>query len=220
MPQSTIRIFISSPSDVRPERLKAEQIIARLDREFAYRFHVEAILWEREPLVAAHHFQDPENIPPPRGTDIVIVILWSRLGVPLPKERFRGALSGRCPVTGTEWEFEDALAGARDRGLPEVLLYRKTARVTAELDDEAILEERRAQRLLVQDFVERWFRTESAPGYAAALHSFGTTGEFEQLLYAHLHALLQRRAGATAEGLAIRWHEAPFRALLSYEYEH
>jgi hypothetical protein len=52
----TIRIFISSPSDVRPERLKAEQMIARLDREFAYRFHVEAVLWEREPLVATRHF--------------------------------------------------------------------------------------------------------------------------------------------------------------------
>jgi len=62
-----IRIFISSPSDVRTERLKAEQIVHRLDREFSHRFHVEAVLWEREPLVAAHHFQDPENIPPPRG---------------------------------------------------------------------------------------------------------------------------------------------------------
>jgi hypothetical protein len=43
------------------------------------RFHVEAVLWEREPLVATRHFQDPENIPEPRGTDIVVVILWSRL---------------------------------------------------------------------------------------------------------------------------------------------
>ena len=64
----TIRIFISSPADVRPERLKAEQIIARLDREFTYHFRVEAVLWERQPLVAAHHFQDPENISPPRGS--------------------------------------------------------------------------------------------------------------------------------------------------------
>jgi hypothetical protein len=47
----TIRDFISSPADVRAEQLKAEQIIARLDREFAYHFHVEAVLWEREPLV-------------------------------------------------------------------------------------------------------------------------------------------------------------------------
>ena len=79
--QPTIRIFISSPSDVRPERLKAEQIIARLDREFAYHFRVEAVLWEREPLVATHHFQDAANIPEPRRMDIVVVILWSRLGV-------------------------------------------------------------------------------------------------------------------------------------------
>src|SRR5580700_6921887 len=108
----TIRIFISSPADVRPERLKAEQIIARLDREFAYRFRVEAVLWEREPLVASRHFQDPENIPRAGSMDIVVMILWSRLGVPLPGEKYRGALSGR-EVTGTEWEFEDALAVAR-----------------------------------------------------------------------------------------------------------
>ena len=114
----TIRIFISSPSDVRPERLKAEQIIARLDREFAYRFHVEAMLWEREPLVATRHFQDPENIPPPRGTDIVVVILWSRLGVPSPADKFRGAISGRCPVTGTEWEFEDGLPAPASTASP------------------------------------------------------------------------------------------------------
>ena len=54
MADRLIRIFISSPADVRPERLKAEQIVARLDREFAYHFHVEAVLWEREPLVATH----------------------------------------------------------------------------------------------------------------------------------------------------------------------
>lgn len=217
--QSTVRIFISSPTDVRPERLKAEQIIARLDREFAYHFHVEAVLWERAPLVATHHFQDPENIPQPRRMDIVVVILWSRLGVPLPEDRFKGAISGR-PVTGTEWEFEDALAGARERGVPELLLYRKTARITADLDDEAALEQRRAQRSLVQDFVGRWFRADSGPGYTAASHNFTTTGEFEQQLYDHLHALLERRAGAAGPELAIRWHEAPFRALLPYEYEH
>jgi formylglycine-generating enzyme required for sulfatase activity len=216
--QSTIRIFISSPADVRPERLKAERIIARLDREFAYHFRVEALLWEREPLVASRHFQDLGNIPQPRGSDIVVVILWSRLGLPLPEDRFRGAISGR-PVTGTEWEFEDALASAREHGIPELLLYRKTARVTADLEDEAALQQRVAQRTLVQDFVGRWFLTEDGSGATAASHNFADTGEFEQLLYDHLHALLERRAGAAASGISIRWHAPPFRALLSYDYE-
>jgi hypothetical protein len=119
--QRQIRIFISSPIDVRPERLVAERIIARLDRDFAYHFRVEAVLWEREPLVAVHHFQDPRNTPPPHSADIVVVILWSRLGTILPEDEFCGALSGR-PVTGTEWEFEDALSGARARGIPHLLL--------------------------------------------------------------------------------------------------
>jgi hypothetical protein len=108
----TIRIFISSPADVRPERLKAEQIVARLNSEFAYHFRVEAVLWEREPLVATHHFQDERNIPQPRSMGVVVVILWSMLGLLLPEDKFSGALSKR-PVTATEWEFEDALASAR-----------------------------------------------------------------------------------------------------------
>jgi formylglycine-generating enzyme required for sulfatase activity len=218
---ATLRIFISSPSDVRPERLKAEQIVRRLDREFAYHFRVEPMLWEREPLVAAHHFQDPENIPRPRGTDIVVVILWSRLGVPLPADRFRGAISGRSPVTGTEWEFEDALAGARERGVPDLLLYRKTASPTATLDDRKALEERLEQLDLVDAFIGRWFRRAGDESFTAASHSFATTAEFEGQLYGHLHALLARRTGGVAAGgVSIRWHEAPFRALLPYEYEH
>jgi hypothetical protein len=218
--QRTIRVFISSPADVRPERLKAEQIISRLDREFDYHFKVAAVLWEREPLVATHHFQDPENIPQPRGCDIVVVILWSRLGVPLPmEERFRGAVSGRIPITGTEWEFEDAYAGFRERGVPDLLLYRKTARVSADLDDEGALDEARAQRKAVQDFIGRWFQTEDGKGYIAALNSFATTDRFEEQLYEHLHALLERRAGARAKRGAIRWHKPPYRGLLSFDYE-
>ena len=214
-----IRIYIASPTDVRPERLRAEQIVARLNREFAYNFHVEAVLWEREPLVAAHHFQDPANLPPPRSTDIVVVILWSRLGVPLPEDRFRGAISGRR-VTGTEWEFEDALAEARENGVPDLLLYYKQTQIIADLHDRNSVQERLVQLDLVEDFIERWFGTGGDEGYKAALLNFGTVTEFEDKLYGHLRALLERRVVARAEGMVIRWHEAPFRGLLSFEPEH
>ena len=90
-----------------------------------------------QPLVATGHFQDPENIPEPRAMDIVVVILWSRLGVPLPADRFSGALSGRCPVTGTEWEFEEALAAHRAKGAPDLLAYRKLGDPGASLADPA-----------------------------------------------------------------------------------
>ena len=79
---------------LRPEQLSAERVIARLDQEFGHRMRVEALLWEREPLVASRHFQDIGNIPAPHTADIVVVIVWSRLGVLLPTEQFRGAISG------------------------------------------------------------------------------------------------------------------------------
>ena len=135
--RSTIRIFVSSPSDVRPERLIAERVIKRLAREFAYRLDVKPVLWEREPLLATSDFQT--LITPPSQTDIVIVILWSRLGVVLAAPTV-GRLSGR-PVTGTEYEFEDAFAGFRERQLPHLLLYRKQADITVKLGDRAQVEE-------------------------------------------------------------------------------
>ncbi|HZT86457.1 MAG TPA: AAA family ATPase [Stellaceae bacterium] len=217
--QRTIRIFISSPADVRPERLKAEQIVARLNREFAYHFRVEALLWEREPLVALHHPQDPEHLPRAGGTDIVVVILWSRLGVLLPADRFRGAISGR-PVTGTEWEFEDALASARQRGVPDLLLYRKTAEPVAGLGDLDAVQERLEQVRALDDFFYRWFRSEDDKSFTAALHAFADTAEFENRLYDHLRELLERRAGGRDREVSIRWHQAPFRGLLSFEHEH
>jgi formylglycine-generating enzyme required for sulfatase activity len=217
--QGLIRIFISSPADVRPERLKAEQIVKRLGREFAYHHRVEAVLWERAPLVAVRHFQDTDNILQPRRADIVVVILWSQLGVPLPEDRFRGAISGRA-VTGTEWEFEDALAGARERGVPDLLFYRKTAEPTRGLADRSAVEQGLHQLELVKAFIANWFRSSDDRSFTAALHTFGDTAEFEAKLYDHLRSLLERRTGENAAGSSIHWHDTPFRGLLSFEYAH
>ena len=218
MDRATIRVFISSPSDVRPERLLAERIIARLDREFGHHVHVEAVLWEREPLLATYHFQDPRNIPVPHESDVVIVILWSRLGVPLPETEYRGAISGR-PVTGTEWEFEDALKAARELGVPELMLYRKMSPISVSLDDDAELERRREQKRSIEEFMGRWFGSHESGGFTAASQGFATTDEFEEKLYAHLHAILERRVGSEDQTVDIRWHQPPFRGLLSFEFE-
>jgi CHASE2 domain-containing sensor protein len=214
----TLRIFISSPSDVRPERVKARQVIDRLERQFEHYFHIEAILWEREPLVGLYHFQDERNLTPPRETDIAVVIVWKRLGVFLPEDKFAGAVSGRRPVTGTEWEFEDALAGARATGKPELLFYRKTAPLAVDLDDQQALRERGEQRDLADDFVNRWFRSADGKTFAAAHHSFATTAQFEEMLYEHLCALIAERAGSVGGSEEIRWHGEPFRGLQSFDY--
>ena len=70
-------------------------------------------------MLASAHFQDA--IEPPSEFDIVVLILWSRLGTPLPEktaEREYRGIDGRAPVTGTEWEYEEALKVARRRRRP------------------------------------------------------------------------------------------------------
>jgi len=217
----TVRVFVSSPSDVRPECLIAERVVKRLAREFSYHFRVEAVLWEREPLLATHHFQD--LIVPPHETDIVVTVLWSRLGVPLPEAKYLGAVS-KAPVTGTEWEFEDAVASYQQRGLPDLLLYRKRARVTVELGDRAILEEQQHQSELVEEFMRRWFRSLDGESFVAASREFGDATEFESLLEEHLRALLGKRLTKPDDietPVTITWHQgSPYRGLESFEIEH
>ena|SRR5712691_3424560 len=77
-----LRIFISSPGDVVPERRRAQLVIDKLAKEYARFFVIKPVGWEDEPMLASSHFQD--QIAPPSETDILVLILWSRLGTPLP----------------------------------------------------------------------------------------------------------------------------------------
>jgi hypothetical protein len=200
------------------ERLIAERVVNGLAREFSYHFPIEAVLWEREPLLATHHFQD--LIVPPHETDIVVTVLWSRLGVPLPEAKYLGAIS-KAPVTGTEWEFEDAVASYQQRGLPELLLYRKRAKVTVELGDRAILEEQQHQSELVEEFMRHWFRSLDGKSFVAASREFADATEFESLLEEHLRALLSKRLtkpGDIETPATITWHQgSPYRGLEPFE---
>src|SRR5208282_1820847 len=114
----SIKIFVSSPGDVAEERLIAKRVLDRLVTQFAPQATIESILWEHEPLLASGHFQT--QIIRPAETDIVVCILWSRLGTRLPQQ-FKHA-DGSPYNSGTEFEFEDALEGRKQRGLPDLLV--------------------------------------------------------------------------------------------------
>ncbi len=212
-----LKIFISSPGDVRPERLIAERVVQRLDREFTYHCRIEPVLWERKPLVATKHFQD--DIPLPSSSDIVLVIVWTRLGTPLPSPRFFGAMTG-ARVTGTEWEFEEAYKANAEHGTPDLLVYRKTAPSLVSLrGDEA--EGRRLQAGMVDDFIHQWFIDSRDGTFKAASHTFEHPAELEELLESHLRAKIIERLGDVPEMHGIRWHKgSPFRGLESFEIEH
>jgi hypothetical protein len=215
-----LKIFISSPGDVFEERAIAQRVIERMQSEYAGRAILDPVLWEHEPLLASSTFQ--EQIIKPADTDVVVSILWSRLGTRLPKGFTRA--DGSRFDSGTEYEFEDALEGFRRNGKPELLVYRKTAPPSVRLDDEKELLERLQQKKKLDEFVSRWFHDTTEGTLKAAFHAFDSPSDFENLLEAHLHKLIDRKLPdtiGTSDAVPAVWKKgSPFRGLHAFEFEH
>ena len=212
-PRKEYRIFISSPSDVGAERQRVERVVARLGGEIGEAAKLTVIRWETSYYTADKDFQ--AQIVPPSQTDVVLCILWKRLGSPLPQTYRRD--DGSTP-TGTEFEFEDAMKAARERGAPDVLTYRKTAEVLLSAER---LDQERAQWLAFNRFWKQWFVGE-AGHFIAGYHDFATTDEFEALVEQHLRQWLERHGvlGAAAVVWPIERLGSPFRGLEPFDEEH
>jgi WD40 repeat protein len=217
---SKIRIFVSSPGDVAEERTLTARVIKRLQDEFSPQCEIEPIFWEHEPLVATENFQ--VQIVRPSQTDIVICILWSRLGSRLPSSFARA--DGTAFQSGTEFEFEDAVEGRKLRGIPDLLVYRKTAEPMASLQDEEALLRKLQQRKALSQFIERWFHDQDDGTLVAAFHPFSSSADYQEILEEHLRKLVQRRipdGSGPRRPAPLRppWtHGSPFRGLNVFEF--
>src|SRR5258708_40168931 len=80
----TFKLFVSSPGEVMVERRRVENVVSRLNGEFAGMARLEAIRWETEFYQAYSTFQ--AQIPRSTDCDLVIGILRWRLGTELPPE--------------------------------------------------------------------------------------------------------------------------------------
>ena len=217
-PPERLQIFISSPSDVQPERVVAEQVVNLLKQQFSVYFDIGSVRWEREPLLATEPFQ--KGIPRASDADFVVVILWSRLGSPLSDE-FRGPLSGNI-VTGTEFEFEDAVKGYQEHQRPDVLVYKKTS--VPPLNDDAEVRDYLKEKDKIGAFFDTWLIDEKTHLPKTAWREFKEIEEFEQMLTDHLTEFIRRRIEAPRVAGAkgrIEWYEgSPFRGLESFEIQH
>src|SRR4051812_12032466 len=192
-----LRVFLSSPGDVTDERALARRL---LKEELPYRRFLrnrvdfDVVSWDnpvaRIPMLATLTPQESVNrgMPRPSACDIVVVVLWGRMGTPLPDSIHKP--DGTAYLSGTEWEYEDAVTADP---APEVLVYRRTP--VAPLDpDDPNLDEKLDQYRRVKQFFARFANPDGSlkGGYT----TYDTPTAFKGHLVDDLEALIERRLEA------------------------
>src|SRR6516225_3230853 len=104
--QPAFRVFLSSPSDVKPEREAAERVVRRIGG--VYSAHVDIVLerWGGQFYQATASCQ--EQIEETSAFDVVVGILWERIGTELSPHLFSRS-DGTTFESGTVLELESAL---------------------------------------------------------------------------------------------------------------
>ncbi len=195
-----LRVFLSSPGDVTDERALACKVLDYLPKErpFRGRLLIEEVSWDDPgaPAPLAAHLTPQEAIhrhrPKPSECDIVIVVLWSRMGTPLP-EQYRKP-DGAPYLSGTEWEFLDAIETAQKQdGRPTVLVYRRKEVPNISLEDPE-----REEKIRQYEAVKAFFATFRAPD--GSLHqsyeTYDSPSAFADRLERELRELIASRLEA------------------------
>ena len=226
-----ITIFLSSPGDLADERGIARAVVDRLryDPFLRGKVALEVLAWDTPggatPMLASETPQESINrtLSRPSNCDIVVVLLWSRMGTPLPFPEYQ-KVDGEPYLSGTEWEYQDAVQEARVHGRPAVLLYRRTSKVLLDPDADDF-EEQIRQRRLVETFFSQ-FRDPDIGSILAGHKPYGAPEEFRTELESDLRTLISQlistktvspaAATTVSTDTAPLWRESPFPGLRSF----
>jgi hypothetical protein len=224
----TIRVFVSSTGDVQKERHVAERVMRSIAAEFnlpvsdSYSI-VQRLAEENDGLENGAPKADPDNhsplvlcpyflehqrsqldagyqgaIPNTAEFDLVICILWSRLGSLLaPTLRMP---DGSAPGSGTEYEIGWALDHAgKNKGVPRLRVYRNCSTPTPQLEPKQEREAFLGQWDSLQEFFAHW-EANSDGDFVGTSNNYCNLQEFEELLRGHFR-----------EFLGVRWTRKPAR---------
>jgi hypothetical protein len=212
-----IRVFVSSPSDVEHERLRTERVVERLNGQYVGAVRLTTVRWEQKFYEARSSFQ--AQIPEASSCDLVVGILWSRLGSELPPE-MPPMPSGEPYPSGTAYEVLTAIAHSKETGQPSVYLFRKTADAPIPIDDEAKRQLFNEQLARLKAFWERYIKAPDGQ-FKAGYQEFATSDQFEAQLEACLRAWLDERV---VKGGEVVWlitvKGSPFRGLAAFGAKH
>ena len=211
-----VRVFVSSPGDVAPERGRVQAIAAKLNREYEGLVSFETVLWEEHFYKADRSFQP--QIMESVACDIVVSIFWTRIGTELPSD-FARMPNGQPFPSGTAYELLTALDVSRSKGLPDVYVFRKTADAPIATADAERRRQAHTQLDALEAFWSEWFKSEQGQ-FKAAFQSFDSTDAFEQQLEQLLRQWLETRGLLGPRLLWPKEKGSPFRGLAPFEAEH
>jgi hypothetical protein len=108
----TLRVFLSSPGDVAEERRLAREVMETLEAGHLLRDKVrfDIVAWDDVHAAAPMNGRDTPQASVnrysgrPADCDLTLVILWSRVGTPLPPDVSRS--DGTRYASGTVGEYE------------------------------------------------------------------------------------------------------------------
>ena len=218
-PLRTFKLFVSSPGDVMIERRRVENVVSRLNGEFAGVARIEAIRWETEFYQAYSTFQ--AQIPRSTDCDLVIGILKWRLGTELPRDFGEKLPDGQPYPSGTAYEILTAIE-KRQKGakLPDIYVFRysgSSPSVTIEDPNRAGIEH---DWQVLKGFFQEWFLTERGH-FKAAFNQYTSEDDFETQLESLLRKWI---ADKVAGGRMVQWpievKGTPFRGLAAFGARH
>jgi WD40 repeat protein/serine/threonine protein kinase len=243
----TIRVFVSSTGDVQKERNVADRVMRSIAGEFNLPVSASYSNFQRLAEESGGPETDPENhgalvlcpcfweyqrvgpdvgyrgqIPNTAEFDLVICILWSRLGSPFdPTLKMP---DGSPPSSGTEYEIAWALDHAsKNSGVPTLHVYRNCSKPTPPLEPKEELEAFCRQWNSVQEAFAHW-ENNSEVNRTGAFNYYRNLEEFEELFRKHFRDFLasqvDRQVGENIPRNVRRWKSCPFRGLNFFDFEH
>jgi WD40 repeat protein/tetratricopeptide (TPR) repeat protein len=212
----TLRIFFSSPGDVKMERETARNIVRRLQMEAGDAITIEPYFWEHEAMSATRDYQ--QNIPEMSSFDVVVCMLWSRLGTPLHPERHPRP-DGGFFESGTEYEFYTAMTAFKEKGTPNIFVFRNHTepRRPSRPREAREAADRELDRL--DHFFERYFQEGNF--FTAAVNEYRTLGEFEDKLSLGLRSYLLEHVPMPKHGAkrVAQYAGQPYLGLSAFDFE-
>ena len=210
-----IDIFVSSPADVQKERSLVERLIRSVAAEFSVAVTVSYSNWlrrltpsDKATALSANRIEEGrsllcpcfweyqdfktekdyrERIPNTGQYDLVICILWSRLGTKISPAFIMP--DGSQPTSATEYEIAWVLDQIkRTPGFPQLHVYRNRSTPIAPLEPKEERELSFEHWDSVQDLFATWGKREA---FANACQDYGDLQEFEELFREHFRAFVE-----------------------------